>query len=46
VDGLIPTPEDHAEYAQEECMECHRPTLLMTGVGEELEVGGLPETPP
>jgi nitrate/TMAO reductase-like tetraheme cytochrome c subunit len=34
VDGLIPTPKDHAEYAQEECSECHRParvTLRETG---------------
>ncbi len=25
VDGLIPTPEDHADYPQEKCTDCHRP---------------------
>ncbi len=34
VDGLIPTPEDHADYPQEKCSECHKPariTLEETG---------------
>jgi len=37
VDGLIPTPEDHADYAQEECTDCHRPAR------ETLEELRLPE---
>lgn len=28
VDGLIPTPEDHADYAQDECTDCHRPARI------------------
>lgn len=28
IDGLIPTPEDHADYAQEECSGCHRPARI------------------
>ncbi|MFQ5854390.1 MAG: cytochrome c3 family protein [Anaerolineae bacterium] len=29
IDGLIPAPADHADYAQEECTDCHRPAWLM-----------------
>ena len=28
VDGLIPTSEDHADYTQEECSDCHRPARI------------------
>ena len=34
VDGLIPTPENHADYPQRECSKCHKParvTLEETG---------------
>lgn len=35
VDGLIPTPEDHAEYTQDECTDCHRPARITLEEPEE-----------